>query len=981
MNTPTSTPTSERPKFWFTPIASTAVFLSLGLLSSPTWALGLGKISIKSHIGEPLNAEVQVIALKPKELSTLRAKIADSSAFASTGMTYNRALNGARVTVENRGGSTYLKIQGYKPINEPFLDLVLNVKSDRGGLVRGYTVLVDPITKPKQITQVAPAPSYSAPAPAPVYTESAPTYVAPAPAPVVQSEPNYSSAGYTGLYNLDGTPANGSVRTVPSSAPTYTAPRPATTAPVYQPAPRQRAVRQTSRPARSYVGNRTLGENVKVRRGDTASGLAIRNARAAGVSLDQMLAAILQENQDAFINGNINRLKAGAVLRMPTSAEAQAVSRAEARQILASSKNFRSYRRKLAGSDAVQSTPAQKRASTGKVTSAVTDRSEAEAQDRLTLSKANAKGASQASTGEPSKEEAAAATSQKKEAETRVAELKKNIEELQKLTEKSSKATAAPTDTAEDLIPDVPGLKVPVTGETVKAEVENAVDAANEAATDAVETTAEVAEDLTDAVKTPAEEAVASAEETLKEASETVQDAIPELDTPPVKVVTPPQDTASTGIVDTIMDNIVPIGGGLAALLGLGGLLAFLRRRNAAKEEDAGFIESRIGPDSFFDASGGQSIDTASRPGGVISSSMVYSPSQLDAGGDVDPVAEADVYLAYNRDVQAEEILKEAMRITPSRVAIYTKLMEIYAQRGDVKAFDVVAREAHHLTGGQGEEWAKAAELGQKIDPQNPIYQQNDTPSPAASLDDNWEDKPAPFATATAPMAIEPDTSSSAPGELASASGSMDLDLGIDNLDASGSTPLEVSPDMAYTEASLSGGAPLTGQSDPAPLAAGGDADISFDLSSPTPLEPFSADATQPLATEAAAEQASAELALNDASSSFNNSGLSLDLGDTSGDSQLPSNAIEGDSALSLELPSIAPDAATSGLDFTDSDTLSSELNPDTTGDASYETKLMLAEEFKMLGDSDSARMMAQEVADAASGSIKDKAQAFIAGL
>jgi pilus assembly protein FimV len=65
---------------------------------------------------------------------------------------------------------------------------------------------------------------------------------------------------------------------------------------------------------------------------------------------------------------------------------------------------------------------------------------------------------------------------------------------------------------------------------------------------------------------------------------------------------------------------------------------------------------------------------------------MTYSLSQLDAIGDVDPVAEADVYLAYGRDLQAEEILKEAMRSSPERLAIRTKLLEVYAKRRDTKS-------------------------------------------------------------------------------------------------------------------------------------------------------------------------------------------------------------------------------------------------------------------------------------------------------
>jgi pilus assembly protein FimV len=107
----------------------------------------------------------------------------------------------------------------------------------------------------------------------------------------------------------------------------------------------------------------------------------------------------------------------------------------------------------------------------------------------------------------------------------------------------------------------------------------------------------------------------------------------------------------------------------------------------------------------------------------------VYSPSQLDAAGDVDPVAEADVYLAYGRDLQAEEILKEAMRTSPMRVAIHAKLMEIYAKRRDSKAFETVAIEAFNLTHGNGPEWAYITEMGRELDPANPMYQPGGQPA------------------------------------------------------------------------------------------------------------------------------------------------------------------------------------------------------------------------------------------------------------
>ena len=89
---------------------------------------------------------------------------------------------------------------------------------------------------------------------------------------------------------------------------------------------------------------------------------------------------------------------------------------------------------------------------------------------------------------------------------------------------------------------------------------------------------------------------------------------------------------------------------------------------------------------------------------------------------EVDPIAEADVYMAYGRDAQAEEILKEALQKDEKRTAVHVKLLEIYANRKDTKAFEQSALKLKNLTNGAGPEWEKAAALGRSIDPQNGLY-------------------------------------------------------------------------------------------------------------------------------------------------------------------------------------------------------------------------------------------------------------------
>ncbi|MDO9216872.1 MAG: FimV/HubP family polar landmark protein, partial [Lacisediminimonas sp.] len=180
----------------------------------------------------------------------------------------------------------------------------------------------------------------------------------------------------------------------------------------------------------------------------------------------------------------------------------------------------------------------------------------------------------------------------------------------------------------------------------------------------------------------------------------------------------PPEPT----LVEELLDNPVLLGAGglLLALLAAFGLRSAGKRRALKKQfsDSAILSETELKTNSMFGATGGQSVDTNNS---VFNSSFSPSASQLDTN-EVDPVAEADVYIAYGRDTQAEEILKEALRTQPERHSVRVKLLEIYASRKDMRAFDTVASELYSMTKGEGAEWAQAAQLGSTIDPRNPLY-------------------------------------------------------------------------------------------------------------------------------------------------------------------------------------------------------------------------------------------------------------------
>ncbi len=897
-----------------------AVLLCTSLsVTSEAHALALGRIVVQSALGEPLRAEIDVPEITAEEAASLRVGVAPADAFRTAGMEINPALAELQVSLQRRpDGRQYLRLTSPRPVSEPFMDMILEANWASGRIVRDYTLLFDPPNL-RQAAAAPLAPGVSAPLPP---AAQAPAAVqAPgraAPLPVVSAAP-------TPAARAEAPPA-----------------RPARPVQPPRPAPERAAA-----PAPAAAEG---SQQQRVRAGETASRIASRNL-PANVSLDQMLVAMLRSNPDAFIGGNINRIKAGSVLDMPGQSQASAIPADEARQVIAAqSRDFNDFRRRLAAKVPTAAVATADRQATGRVQAEVEDKKPAPpTQDKLTLSK----GATPAQTAQ---EDKIAQERQTKEAANRAAELSRNIEELAKLGTSTAAATAPAAPAAGTST--TPGLSVPGASATATAPVSTP----------------------TAAVATPTATVAAAPTETAAPAVQTPTAAAP------VPAPLPAPEAEEPGFVAQLMQNplVLPAAGGLLALLGGLGIYR-LRQRKKGSGVDSSFLESRLQPDSFFGSSGGQRIDTAEAA--ASGSSMVYSPSQLDAAGDVDPVAEADVYLAYGRDLQAEEILKEAMRSTPTRVAIHNKLLEIYAKRRDTKAFEVVATEAFGLTQGQGPEWEHACELGKELDPGNPLYQPGGSPAPKPG---------APADAATLPFGSSTLAQHTRPGvaSLPTEAADMDLTLDLDLDEPSGHAELTAAGAPAKAEAAMSGmddlnsTEALTSASAPAAIQdTSGPSSMSMDFDLDFPSEPI---ALTPAAAPTMAAQASAT---SDAPT-FDDSEVLPDFALDAPPVLTPVTTEAPSFAMPANTPVAPPpadmlafDLSDINLDLTEKAPAQPEMEAEPSGlggltaENPLETKLSLAEEFRAIGDLEGARSLAEEVLAEASGSLKSKASAFLNDL
>ncbi|MFG0723570.1 FimV/HubP family polar landmark protein [Pseudomonas sp. GLN_6] len=938
-----------------------AIAAASALSSGMAHALGLGEVTLQSALNQPLVAEIELLEVRDLASNEVIPTLASPEAFTKAGVDRQYFLTDLKFTpVLKPNGKSVIRVTSNKPMREPYLNFLVEVLWPNGRLLREYTLLLDPpLYTPQSVIPAA--------AQLPV--------AAPAPAPRVQ------------------TPAP--------------APRPATAA--TQPAAPAAPTAPAAPAAKPLQGN-----EYKTTANDTLWEIAQR-ARAGG-SVHQAMLAIQDLNPDAFVGGNINRLKSGQVLRLPD--EQQIKSRAQGEAIAQVAEQNAAWREGRSVATSARQLDATKR------TSAAAAPAKVETGDSLKLVAADSgkatagsdKGAadSKALTDKLAVTQESLDSSRREndELKGRMTDLQSQLDKLQRLIQlKDDQMAKLQADLAAQNNAPVPAAVPAAPAAVVEAPVVAEVPAAPAPVTapqEPVAAPAPVEPAVTGETDfNYSEEPATQPEVAAPAAPEPAPVVAPEPApvAPPAPVVEAPvvaEPQAESSAIDDLLANPMLLGvAGGGALLVLLIALMMLSRRNAMKEAelqeslaaDENASDLGVGLDLPDDSFAGLSDDLGSQQAEVPSEERVTAQTG-------DALGEADIYIAYGRFPQAAELLQTAINDEPQRSDLRLKLMEVYAEMGDRNGFARQDDELREIGGSA----AEVDQIKAKYPAMAAVAAGAGFAAAAAaedldsfSLDDLTLDDPAPKAPAgdqddafdlsLDDLESELDRDLQAAGDNASLN---DLDsLALDS-DLDFSSPLEQADnkedDLGF-DLSLADGSSDT-------LDLGADlADFSLDLDAPAKPAADAEDDfllsldDEPKAAPAAAE-ASFELPAEEAAGDFD---LSADF-DLSLSDDAPAQPSSDSFAAQLDEVSAELDLLSddldqpADLDMSPSAPASAALDNDDdfdflSGTDETATKLDLARAYIDMGDTEGARDILDEVITEGNEGQQQEARELIAKL
>ena len=879
-----------------------------------------------SALGEPLKAEVDLVAEK-NEIGSLAVRLASRDAFERAGLVYSNLLSGVKVSIENRaGGEPFVRLTSTQPVTEPFVDLLIELTWSSGRINREFTALLDPpsVIAEREKQKAAAAEVRASPtAPQPK--------AEPVPAPAAEA-----TKPETAKSEESAAPAAAEPATQPPTETKPAPPAPVETIGGSQPTLLSEGSALPSS-TRFAPGADAYGP---VRSGDTLGKIASAT-KPSDISLEQMLVLLVRNNPDAFSGKNMNRLKTGKILQLPAADQFAGITEADARnEVKMQARDWRAYRDLLAAS-AAQVVPAEQpaqQAVSGKVGTAVEDKgvpAKEQPKEVLKLSKneptAGAAGgdAKSAARVHALEEEVVARDKAVKESNDRVGKLEKQIKDLQALLEMKSKGMA-------DL--QKPAATPPASA-TPQAPAQKP---APQAAVPPTPPAREV-KPATPALVAPVPAPPAPKNESAPAPSQPAP-VLPK----PVPLKTAPVPAPEPSMMDQVLDQPAYLGAAIGVLIIIGALAVRSVKRRRESKSDA----EESGPARAFPESSWAAHAPASVAGKVDASSEAAKATS----DEVDPVAEAEIFLAYGRDAQAEELLKEALENSPRRHEIHLKLLQIYANRKDAKSFEKVARDLQQGTGGFGEIWDQAIALGYQVDPENSRYAAGKAAAGAAAVAGAAAAASAAAENVDFNIGSEDSTATTTDIDLSDGGSQFDRTQIIDPAaepahNSTASFAPRAEPAMDFNIDLPAADVP---EPEASHTASASGLDFDIDLNSLT--------AYSPAATPASAAEPTADGGLD-----FDMSGLSLDA---------PSGS-------RMESTPAAPEIDLSGISFDLGTETAPTISPTGKDDHWYDvqTKFDLAKAYQEMGDKDGAREILKEVLQEGDAEQKTAAQSVLSSL
>lgn len=689
------------------------------MFAGRAWAIGLGDINLDSALNEPLRAEIVLLSASPDELADLTISMASAETFARYGIDRPFYLQSIQFNVVDNGQlGSVVQVRSRSAITEPFLTFLVEATWSSGRLLREYTVLLDP-------------PTYAAPS-----SQSA---------PVVEA-PRLSTPSDSGQIQRPATPPPQESRPAPQPAQTL----PVETGPTEEAAPDYDAgAAETAleSPPQPPVDNTPFGTieggDLVVQRGDTLWGIASRNRPDQRLTMNQTMLAIYEANRDAF-GGNINLLKAGASLRIPSADDVFQISRG----------------------DAINEVQRQHSAWSGDTSYSATEPSTRPSLTLVPPDDAPVGGDfdDDASVDEPQ--------SREQEIEGRIAELEAaDVPNQPSLIQIRDNELAVLRQELADIrgeIYEAPVDDTPVDDSLVEDPFvdETGVD---DAGID------DIMADDTD----EASAADVAADDTADLAADTVDVA------PPSDVIT----TAPSGDDQSIVDTAIAFLSGIwefvigALVLVVGGLVWFMRRGSDGDDVDIDRPWETLDADEMagdsievgeISATSTMEVPTpeeaivvVEQDSGVhpIVDDTVEAPAAEFAAGtedasgtfgsiedtfssetavnldQTDPIAEADFHMAYGLYDQAADLINGALETDPTDKALMSKLCEVYFVWGNRDAFvDAASRLKASVGDGDHADWDKIVIMGQQIAADDALFAGAEVVGATKAVDLSFDD-------------------------------------------------------------------------------------------------------------------------------------------------------------------------------------------------------------------------------------------------